>query len=279
MPADIEEQLIKHFSDAHSVEEQALTQMRKIAGDPQLVAAYERHLQENERHESLVRARSRSAGRTHRRQGPGVRRWRVRRARKSQAALSTSERAGSGRFSRLNLRLRAGKPRRSRPAARMAWRSATEMGWRVRGCCLWCVPSFPRRAGRRRRFSSLVNLPVCLTSGEYESMLRLTRGPKRSAPPGRTEPRQGTANQPTVYAGPSDERESRHGRDGQGDGNPAQNVRRWGTISPSVWRCRVDAHAGVLSRLLLRGSASTTSLPSATGLPAEPGSKTARRAS
>jgi ferritin-like metal-binding protein YciE len=56
----IEEQLVKHLADAHSIEEQALIQLRRapeLAGDEMLAAAFERHLTETERHEQLVRAR------------------------------------------------------------------------------------------------------------------------------------------------------------------------------------------------------------------------------
>ena len=65
MPDSIHEQLIKHLTDVHSIEEQALTQMRQapeIAGDPELGAAFERHLTETERQESLVRARLEALG-------------------------------------------------------------------------------------------------------------------------------------------------------------------------------------------------------------------------
>ena len=65
MPDDIHEQLIKHLTDVHSIEEQALTQMRrapKMAGDPELSAAFERHLVETERHERLVRGRLKAHG-------------------------------------------------------------------------------------------------------------------------------------------------------------------------------------------------------------------------
>ena len=54
------EQLVSYLADAHSVEEQALTQMRaapKIAGDPRLAAAFEAHLRETEGHERAVRER------------------------------------------------------------------------------------------------------------------------------------------------------------------------------------------------------------------------------
>jgi ferritin-like metal-binding protein YciE len=59
-PEDIREQLIKHLTDVHSIEEQALTQMRRapdIAGDPALAEAFQKHLPETERHETLVRER------------------------------------------------------------------------------------------------------------------------------------------------------------------------------------------------------------------------------
>ena len=60
MPEDINEQLAKHLTDVHSIEEQALTQMRRapgIAGDQQIAEAFERHLGETERQERLVRER------------------------------------------------------------------------------------------------------------------------------------------------------------------------------------------------------------------------------
>jgi ferritin-like metal-binding protein YciE len=55
----IEDQLVKHLTDAHSIEEQALTQLRRApeaAGDPRIATAFEEHLGETERHESLVRS-------------------------------------------------------------------------------------------------------------------------------------------------------------------------------------------------------------------------------
>jgi ferritin-like metal-binding protein YciE len=54
----IDEQLTKYLTDVHSIEEQALTQMRrapKIAGSPELAQVFERHLVETEEHELLVR--------------------------------------------------------------------------------------------------------------------------------------------------------------------------------------------------------------------------------
>jgi len=67
---DIADQLTKYLTDAHSIEQQALAQMRSapdIAGDPQLSAMYREHLGETEEHERLVRelleARGASASR------------------------------------------------------------------------------------------------------------------------------------------------------------------------------------------------------------------------
>src|SRR5919108_12938 len=55
MAEEIQEQLIKHLTDAHSIEEQALTQLRRapgIAGDAELASVFETHS-----HEERVRAR------------------------------------------------------------------------------------------------------------------------------------------------------------------------------------------------------------------------------
>jgi ferritin-like metal-binding protein YciE len=55
-----DEQLNKYLTDAHSIEKQALIQMKaapKIAGDPAIELAFAEHLTETEGHESLVRAR------------------------------------------------------------------------------------------------------------------------------------------------------------------------------------------------------------------------------
>jgi ferritin-like metal-binding protein YciE len=54
----IETQLTKYLTDVHSIEEQALTQMRRapgIAGDPELAIPYQQHLPETERQEARVR--------------------------------------------------------------------------------------------------------------------------------------------------------------------------------------------------------------------------------
>jgi ferritin-like metal-binding protein YciE len=65
MPEDIQEQLVKHLTDVHSIEEQALIQMRRapgLAGASELALDFERHLIETERHESLIRARLEDLG-------------------------------------------------------------------------------------------------------------------------------------------------------------------------------------------------------------------------
>jgi ferritin-like metal-binding protein YciE len=56
----LDEQLTKYLTDAHSIESQALAQMRTapdIAGEPQLAQAFRSHLTETERHERLTRER------------------------------------------------------------------------------------------------------------------------------------------------------------------------------------------------------------------------------
>jgi ferritin-like metal-binding protein YciE len=65
MAGHSEQQLVKYLADAHSVEEQALTQMRRapgIARDERLAAAYREHLAETKGHEELIRARLRAHG-------------------------------------------------------------------------------------------------------------------------------------------------------------------------------------------------------------------------
>lgn len=60
MPDTLREQLIKHLTDVHSIEEQALVQMRRaprMAGDPRLARIFEQHLRETESHEQRVRER------------------------------------------------------------------------------------------------------------------------------------------------------------------------------------------------------------------------------
>jgi ferritin-like metal-binding protein YciE len=58
MTDDLREQLTKYLTDAHSIEEQALAQLRtapELAGDPELARAYREHLEETEGQEQLVR--------------------------------------------------------------------------------------------------------------------------------------------------------------------------------------------------------------------------------
>lgn len=59
-PSNLEEQLVKYLTDAHSIEQQALAQMKtapKIAGDDQIAAVFRRHEAETEGHERLVSER------------------------------------------------------------------------------------------------------------------------------------------------------------------------------------------------------------------------------
>ena len=59
-PKDLDEQLTKYLTDAHSIEEQALVQMRaapKLAGDAQIAQAFSEHLHETTDHERLIRER------------------------------------------------------------------------------------------------------------------------------------------------------------------------------------------------------------------------------
>jgi ferritin-like metal-binding protein YciE len=60
-----QEKLVKHLTDVHSIEEQALVQMRRaprIAGDPKLAQIFEQHLGETEEHEERVRERLTALG-------------------------------------------------------------------------------------------------------------------------------------------------------------------------------------------------------------------------
>jgi ferritin-like metal-binding protein YciE len=61
----VNDQLEKYLSDAHSIEEQALIQMRMapgIAGDPAIAQIFEQHEKETEHHEQLVRERLEAHG-------------------------------------------------------------------------------------------------------------------------------------------------------------------------------------------------------------------------
>jgi ferritin-like metal-binding protein YciE len=56
----IDEQIAIYLTDAHAIELQALVQVKrapKIAGDPQIAEAFERHIGETEQHERFVRER------------------------------------------------------------------------------------------------------------------------------------------------------------------------------------------------------------------------------
>jgi ferritin-like metal-binding protein YciE len=58
MADTLNEQLTKYLTDAHSIEEQALAQLRSapdVAGDPELASIYREHLDETEGHERRVR--------------------------------------------------------------------------------------------------------------------------------------------------------------------------------------------------------------------------------
>src|ERR671931_818580 len=61
----IGDQLTKYLTDAHSIEAQALQQLRSapdVAGDPELSKAFREHLVETEGHERLVRERLEARG-------------------------------------------------------------------------------------------------------------------------------------------------------------------------------------------------------------------------
>jgi ferritin-like metal-binding protein YciE len=56
-PNQLSEQIVKYLTDAHSIEEQALVQMKaapKLAGDAQMAEIFERHRVETEEHERLI---------------------------------------------------------------------------------------------------------------------------------------------------------------------------------------------------------------------------------
>lgn len=65
MATTLEEQLVKHLTDVHSIEEQALQQLRTapdIAGDEELARVFREHLTETEDQERRVRARLEAHG-------------------------------------------------------------------------------------------------------------------------------------------------------------------------------------------------------------------------
>lgn len=60
MAANLDEQLTLYLMDAHAIEVQALEQVkraRKVAGDPELAAAFSAHVRETERHRTYVEDR------------------------------------------------------------------------------------------------------------------------------------------------------------------------------------------------------------------------------
>jgi ferritin-like metal-binding protein YciE len=64
-PETLDEQLIKHLTDVHSIEEQALQQLRvapRLAHDPELARAFREHLLETENQERRVRGRLAARG-------------------------------------------------------------------------------------------------------------------------------------------------------------------------------------------------------------------------
>lgn len=64
-PNSLDEQLIKYLTDAHSIEEQALVQMKaapKLAGESRIAAIFEQHRTETEEHERLVDAQLEAHG-------------------------------------------------------------------------------------------------------------------------------------------------------------------------------------------------------------------------
>src|SRR5215212_2566905 len=59
-PSDVREQLVKHLTDCHSIEVQALVQMKAapgLAGDEELAQIYREHERETEEHKRLVEER------------------------------------------------------------------------------------------------------------------------------------------------------------------------------------------------------------------------------
>jgi ferritin-like metal-binding protein YciE len=65
MPGTLSEQLVKHLTDVHSIEEQALQQLRvapRLARDRELVRAFREHLAETEDQERRVRSRLEAHG-------------------------------------------------------------------------------------------------------------------------------------------------------------------------------------------------------------------------
>src|SRR4029450_2974043 len=65
MATELHEQLTKYLTDAHSIEVQALAQLReapKLAGDPELAKVFTEHLAQTEEHERITRGRLEQRG-------------------------------------------------------------------------------------------------------------------------------------------------------------------------------------------------------------------------
>jgi hypothetical protein len=63
--SDIQEQLVKYLTDAHSIEVQALVQMKaapRMAGTEELARMYEQHERETEDHKRLIEERLEAHG-------------------------------------------------------------------------------------------------------------------------------------------------------------------------------------------------------------------------
>src|SRR3954447_10237566 len=64
-PSDIQEQVVKHLTDLHSIEVQAQAQMKAapgMAGGAELARIYEEHERETEEHKQLVEERLEARG-------------------------------------------------------------------------------------------------------------------------------------------------------------------------------------------------------------------------
>jgi ferritin-like metal-binding protein YciE len=64
-PSDIQEQLVKHLTDMHSIEVQAVAQMKaapRLAGTDELARMYEQHERETEEQKRMVDARLEAHG-------------------------------------------------------------------------------------------------------------------------------------------------------------------------------------------------------------------------
>ena len=88
---DLQDQLTKHLTDVHAIEEQALQQMvvaPRMAGDPELAQAFRGHLDETREQERRVRERLST-------RGADPSRVRPNRARSSSGVSRSLSRTGS----------------------------------------------------------------------------------------------------------------------------------------------------------------------------------------